>query len=979
MPGVLIQQIETTLLDSDRSGWSQNGASFQQKSMQVQFERQVSKNPVNTAVTHADQQLTYAGLNRRVNQLAHYLKRLGVSVECRVGVCLDRSVESLVALLAVFKAGGTYVPLDPAYPAERLNYMLTDSQVMVLLTSSDASVNLADNSIVSVCLDDAQGQIEQEAADNPALIVHGENLAYVIYTSGSTGRPKGVMVEHRGLSNVLAASQERFGFDTTDVMPCLASFSFDISLFELCNPLCAGGTVAIWNQKDVLDVELLIESLEELTFLHCVPTLMQQIVSSMKTKGHRSKRLRRVLVGGEKVGLQLLEDMREVFPGAEVHVLYGPTEGTMICAHRLVTERLTAAPIGRVIQDMQLLVLDEKMKQAPIGTVGELYIGGVGVARGYLNRPELTAAQFVPNCFSEETGARLYRTGDLATWRADGNLEFVGRVDQQVKIRGHRIELGEIEATLERCPGITEAVVTIREDEAGQERLVAYVTAKAASLEAPQPAQQATWFSPAIHDYVYDRSPLTLQGQNETEAHPYYREITENVRGKTILIVCTDQEKLLLRACLEGSAKRVYVAEYSADAFASTRRFVQRRNLVQVIPFLLGGEVPDIPASSNGVDICMSDLVGDIGGSKRLDVFLQQLKKLIDAETIIFPQSCITYLSAVELPESLRERAEFCGAPYQDACQIFAAAGYPFDVKVRLHQLPPASLISGESIFEQVTTSAPRLGSDKTTEHQIQLTISRQATLCGFVLTPKLYGHMAKLGHLKCCFAADAPVFLPIFVGGVQVERGDRIEGRCIARPSIENPLHMDYRLEGRILHRHGGIEPFFYRLPFIQRAFQGSEFYKKLFSTMPSESLVSGGQQRGARQMVQEVWDKIKSELPDYMLPSAIVKLKEFPLTPNGKLDRRALPAPDYSSGLIGRAPQGPQQEALCTLFAEALGAFQVSLDDSFFDLGGDSIMVIQLVRRIRDTLGVTLSIRAFFEAPTVAGLTERLREMET
>jgi amino acid adenylation domain-containing protein len=364
---------------------------------------------------------------------------------------LERSPEAVVALLGIFKAGGAYVPLDPDYPAERLSYMLTDSQVTVLLTSREGMAKLAHGTTPKIDLDGDWGQIERESADNPERVAHGENLAYVIYTSGSTGRPKGVMVEHHSLAKLLAAGREKFGFNQTDVMPCLASFSFDISLFELLNPLCAGGAAAIWDPKDVLNVQLLGESLEELTLLHCVPTLMRQIVSWMKENDRVAGSLRRVFVGGEMVGVQLLEQMKEVFPGAELHVLYGPTEGTVICASRLVTESLTAAPVGRAVGDAQLYVLDQEMKRSPVGAVGELYLGGAGLARGYLNRPGLTAERFVPNYFEGE-GERLYRTGDLMRLRADGNLEFVGRADQQVKIRGHRIEPGEVEAALESCP-----------------------------------------------------------------------------------------------------------------------------------------------------------------------------------------------------------------------------------------------------------------------------------------------------------------------------------------------------------------------------------------------------------------------------------------------------------------------------------------------------------------------------------------------
>lgn len=950
------------------------GVMLDRRLIQELFEQQVESTPNQTAVIDGDRQLTYAELNKRANQMAHYLKKSGVILESRVGVCLERSLEALVALFGILKAGGAYVPLAPDYPVERLKYMLTDSQVRVLLASRDGMAKLAHSATTTICLDDDWSLIEQEPADNPEQIVHGENLAYVIYTSGSTGNPKGVMVEHRSLANVIAASREKFGFNQTDVMPCLASFSFDISLFELCNPLCAGGTVVIWDQKDVLDVQLLIESLKDLTLLHCVPTLMRQLVNWMKENDWEARKLRQVYVGGEMVGVQLLEHMQEVFPEAELHVLYGPTEGTVICASRAIPQGLTAAPIGKALRNVQLYVLDQELERSPVGTVGELCVGGAGLARGYLGRPELTAERFIPNCFSEAMGERLYRTGDLARWNADGNLEFVGRVDQQVKIRGHRIEPGEIEATLERFPEVAEAVVTVREDQPGQKRLVAYVIADADSMQPPASSPETTCFSPAIHDYHSDLTPVVARREKEAAAHPYYQPISENVRDKNVMIVSADHERLLLKACVEAGAKSVYIAECNEEAAAKTRRFVRRNKLQHVVPFLLDGEMPVI---ENPLDICMSDMLGDIGGSKGLETCFQQLQTVIAPETVVYPQNCITYISAVELPESLSKQPEFSGIPYEDARQIFATARYPFDLRVRVHRLPPESLISGESVFEQIACADSHSGGAQAAEHRIELTISRPALLSGFALTLKLYGDMSGSGQSDCCYATEAPVFLPVFTPGLQVEAGDRIEGRCIRRQSREDSLHLDYHLEGRILFQHGGTKSFCYRLPFVQRVFQGSAFYKQVFATTPIETLVAGPQQPEDREIVRALWKRLKSTLPDYLLPSAIVKMERFPLTPNGKLDRLALPAPEYGSDPTGRAPIGPQEEVLCSLFADTLGLTRVSLDDSFFDLGGDSVMLIQLVRRIHTTLGVNLPIRTFFEAPTVAGLAERLQLM--
>jgi amino acid adenylation domain-containing protein len=969
-------------LDRDALPWPEvlkldgaPGAAPAHRLIQETFEAQAESNPDRTAVVCGERRLTYAELNARANQLAHYLKKSGVGPESRVGVCLERSPEVLVALLGVFKAGGVYVPLAPDYPAERLGYMLADSQVAVLVSNREGVERLAAATAAKINLEDDWAYIGQEPADNPGRLAQGDNLAYVIYTSGSTGSPKGVMVEHRNLANLLAAGRERFDFGPADVMPCLASFSFDISLFELCNPLCGGGTVVIWDQKEVLDVRLLVDSLEGLTLLHCVPTLMRQVVGWMKENGRVAESLRAVFVGGEMVGLQLLEQMKEVFPLAALHVLYGPTEGTVICASRHVTEGLTAAPVGRAIENLRLYVLDPDMRLTSPDDVGELYLGGAGLTRGYLNRPGMTAERFLPDHLGTEPGERLYRTGDLMRLRADGNLEFVGRVDQQVKIRGHRIEPGEVEAALESCPGVSEAAVVVREDHPGQKRLVAYVVTEQMGRRPPAHAPGATWFSPATGDYVSDLSPAASRREGEARAHPFRRTLEENVRGKTVLLVGTDQEKLLLKACVEGGAKRVYVAECNEDVYGRTQWFVEQGNLGHVVPFMLGEEAPAIEGL---IDVCASDLLGDIGGSKGLEICLQQLRASLHAETTFYPQSCVTRLSAVELPESLREGPELNGAPYEDARQIFAAARYPFDLRVRVHGLTGESLISDEAVFEEFDCAEPRVGASGTAEHQIQLTITRAATLCGFALTLQLYGDVSGAGQPDCCYAADAPVFVPVFLPGLQVGAGDHIEGKCVRRPCMGDRLHLDYHIEGRVLHGDGRVKPFFYRLPFVQRVFQGSAFYKKLFSAKPIEQLVSGAGQQDEREAVREILGRLKSKLPDYLLPNAIVKMEAFPLTPNGKVDRQALPVPAYSSHAEGRAPVGEQEEALCTLFADTLGIPQVSMDDSFFDLGGDSVLLIQLIRRVRDSLGANISIPTFFDVPTVAGLADQLRGPE-
>ncbi|MGB8509858.1 MAG: non-ribosomal peptide synthetase, partial [Pyrinomonadaceae bacterium] len=427
--------------------------------------------------------LTYQELNDRANRLARHLQTLGVGRETRVAVCVERSLEMVVAILGIFKAGGAFVPLDPDYPRERLAFMLDDAQAAVLLTQAHLLATLPAHGAVAVCLDTEWETVERQPALPPVNRVAPSDLAYVIYTSGTTGRPKGVMVEHGGLLSCLSGTREVIGFTSADVVPCMASFSFDIFLFELFSALVVGGRVVLLAREHVVDIPQLAKTLEGVTFLHAVPSLMRQLVRYVEVGGLAGKYagLTRALVGGDQVPPDLLDQMRRAFPNARVIEAYGPTEAAIICSLNPVAvdgeERRHI--IGRPIAGAVLRVCDAQAQPVPIGVAGEIYIGGRAVARGYLGREDLTRRQFV-----RVGGRRFYRTGDLCCYLPDGRIEFLGRADGQVKIRGFRIELAEIEAALNRHEGVQEAVVTAREDTPGDKRLVAYFV--------PRPERETT-------------------------------------------------------------------------------------------------------------------------------------------------------------------------------------------------------------------------------------------------------------------------------------------------------------------------------------------------------------------------------------------------------------------------------------------------------------------------------------------------------
>jgi amino acid adenylation domain-containing protein len=443
------------------------------------FEQWASQTPDAVAVKFEDHVLTYQALNRRANQLAHYLQQLGVGPEVCVGLCLERSMEMAVGVLAVLKAGGAYVPLDPAYPASRLAFMLQDSQAAVLLTQERLCSSLPKTQAKLVCLDTQWEHIAGSSEANTRSGVKAGNLAYVIYTSGSTGQPKGVCCSHSNVLNLLADFQRRAPIGPGEVCSAWTSVSFDVSVYELFSPLIAGATLQPTPEAIRSDGSALFHWLRShhVRSAYLPPFLLADFARWLEQETRRPP-LSRLLVGVEPIPEALLVALAHSLPGLHIINGYGPTE-TTICATLYDIDPAFAGdrrtPIGRPAQNTTLYVLDQQLQPVPVGVPGELYIGGVGLARGYLNRPDLAAERFIPHPLSAEPGARLYKTGDLVRYWPDGNLEFLGRLDHQVKVRGFRIELGEIENRLGQHPGIREAIVLAREEQPGGKQLVAYV------------------------------------------------------------------------------------------------------------------------------------------------------------------------------------------------------------------------------------------------------------------------------------------------------------------------------------------------------------------------------------------------------------------------------------------------------------------------------------------------------------------------
>ncbi|HEX7773903.1 MAG TPA: amino acid adenylation domain-containing protein, partial [Pyrinomonadaceae bacterium] len=500
--------------------WNETGADYPiDVCLHKLIEAQVERAPDAVALISQGEAVSYRKLNERANQLAHYLKSLGVGPDVLVGVMLDRSVEMVVALLGILKAGGAYVPLDPDYPRERLRFMIEDAGFDVLISQQGLVNRLPEIGARVVLVDSDKDAIQQQSRENPESGVNANNLVYVIYTSGTTGQPKGVMLGHSEVVNCLQWMQQTYALTPQDRMLCKTTLNFDPSVWEVFWPLLTGGQVVLSRPGEQQNVTALLETIirEQVTIAYFVPSLLALLLAEEEVE--RAVTLKQVICGGESLPHDLVKLFYERLPQATLHHSYGPTE-TAIASSEIICDRnssYSVTPIGRPLANTQLYVLDERRQPVPIGVIGELYIGGSGVGRGYLNQPELTATKFVPDLFSPEPGRMLYRTGDMVRYLADGNLEFHGRRDEQVKLRGVRIELGEIENVIRAQQGVRAAVVMLRADS-----LVAYVVAEdvtSAELRHAIAQQLPVSMVPAAF-VLLDELPLLPNGKIDRAALP---------------------------------------------------------------------------------------------------------------------------------------------------------------------------------------------------------------------------------------------------------------------------------------------------------------------------------------------------------------------------------------------------------------------------------------------------------------------------
>jgi amino acid adenylation domain-containing protein len=755
--------------------------------------------------------------------------------------------------------------------------------------------------------------------------------------------------------------------------------SFDVAAEELFASWAQGATVVLMPPDDyLLQTFLSIIEEQQISVVNLSASYWYEWVAALsRREAVLPQSLRLVVTGSEKVSTAQLATWHAL-AGERVRWInaYGPTEATITTTifepqGELKYEGVGSVPIGRPINNARIYLLDQKLQPVPVGIAGELYIGGAGVARGYLHRAELTAEKFIPDPFNASAGGRLYRTGDWARYLPDGQIEFLRRMDQQVKVRGFRIELGEIEAAIAGHAGVHETSVVVREDAPEEKRLVAYVVPKREG-GGQSPADVELW--PSLGEYqVYDELVYFAMTNDEQRTGKYEEAINRTVKDKTVVEIGTGGEAILARLCVAAGAKKVYAIEALDDAREAAAGLVKSLGLSDKI-ILLGGYSFDVQLPEK-VDVCVSELIGTIGGSEGTIAILNDAAaRFLKDDGQMIPRRSITKIAAAQLPDAVAVSPRFTELSAGYTERIFEQVGHKFDVRVCLRNFPQEHLLSDAGVFEDLNFGG-HVAPDYARE--ITLKIAKKGRLDGFLLWLNL--HTAAGGVIDNLARESSwlPVYFPVFDPGIEVDAGDIVQAVCSASLS-DNGVNPDYQIAGTLVRRDGEVVAFAHSSTHHEPTYGQTEFYRRLFSNQPAPQSSAAAHDDLTAETLRAY---LAERVPGYMLPSAFVLLDEMPLTPSGKVDSRALPAPEASRPEMNASyavPRSPVEEVLAGIFCEVLKLERVGVNDNFFALGGHSLLATQVVARAREVFQVELPLRALFESPTVAGLAAQIEALD-
>lgn len=1003
----LLSAGERRLLLND---WNATHSDYPQLRLEALVAAQAARTPEQPALTCASTTHSYAELNGRANQLAAHLQANGVGPGTRVGLYLPRSADMVIALLATLKAGATYIPLDPNFPAERIGFMVADSGLTTVISTSKAVGGLLAPNISTVCVDQLEPELAQRPTTNPEHTGDHDDLAYIIYTSGSTGKPKGVQLAHRGVVNFLASMAREPGISASDTLLAVTTLSFDIAVLELLLPLVNGAHLVVAEHATVSDGAELAALLERsgASIMQATPATWQLLLNA----GWRGRRGLKVLCGGEALARELADQLLEL--GLELWNMYGPTETTIWSTVARV-QRDGPIVVGRPIANTQVYIVDEALQPTPVGVPGELCIAGAGVAKGYLGRPELTAERFIANPFDQHN-AVLYRTGDLARYRADGVIECLGRNDTQVKVRGYRIELGEIESLLNQHPAVLQAVVDARADAENQKRLVGYLRIAADTLTS---SQRDEWQNEQLAQWRDLWQNAYASGTAEDPAF--------NISGWLSSYTGAAIPAAQMRDWVDATASRINAlgARRVLEIGSGTGLLVAR-----VAPHCDHYVATDFSPASMTALAALCEHSEALQHVTRVQLGADELHSLDAADfDLVIINSVAQYFPSRDY---LLDVLQACASKLAPGGKIFLgdlrslALLEAYHTSVQLWQAEDTTdlhtlrqrvgqrveqeeeLLLEPQLFRLLSAALPNLNGLelhlKESETRNEMTCFRyDAVLSQQEATPaaeprrvEWHGGLGLAGlERELTESAGTPLLLanvadqrlqpetvalsalhdadPAAAAGTVAELRDTIS----ATPARGLQPAALYQLAAQL-----GLQ--------LQTINTAAGRFNALFypagttvdghSLLPARDLTLADctnnplQTKLQRSLLPALKDHLRQALPEYMVPALFMLVDEFPLTPNGKLNRAALPDPEYVATAAYTPPRNATEERLVAIWEALLGLDQIGVLDDFFGLGGHSLLATQLVSRIRDDFGVTLPLNALFDNPTVAGLATAL-----
>jgi amino acid adenylation domain-containing protein len=972
------------------------------------------------AVVDGSRRITYRELDRRANRLANYLRGLGVGQETLVGVCLERSLELVLAQLAVLKAGGAYVPVDPSYPAARIAFMLADAQAPVVLTKQHPRTKLPTFAGQVVCLDRDAARIGSAPAAAPEDHTRPDNLAYVMYTSGSTGQPKGICVPHRAVVR-LVCDTNYVHFNSTDQVANASNCSFDAATFEIWGALLNGARLFIVPREVVISPPDLATFLRQqaITILFVTTALFKMLAAHT---ANVFAPVHLVLVGGEMLDPRWPRMVLEAGPPRRLLHVYGPTENTTFsCWHPIcdLAPDATTVPIGRPVANTAVYLLDAKRQPVPVGVPGEIYLGGDGLARGYLNLPALTAERFIQHPFSNVPGTRLFRTGDLGKYLPDGTIDFLGRLDYQVKVRGFRVEPGEIETALNHHPEVRESVVVTSEDSAGDRSLVAYVVPERKSMATAERRQITHWqelYEKIIYrgvaddpaaggDPTFNISGWVSSYTGESIGpEPMHEQVSKTVqrilalRPDRVLEIGCGTGLLLFRLAPQCS-------HYLGTDFSPTALGYLRGRLSDADPAVrLSNRSAD---DFSGIEPASFDTVVLNSVIQHFPSLEYLMRVLAGAVTTVRPGGAVFIGDVRSLPAA---EAFYSSVELQLAPPWLPTERLRRSVQGRI--LREQELLVDPRFFDGLPHSLPGIRAVT-----VQLKRGRNHN----ELSRFRYDVVVHVGPGS---APAAPIRWTEWHQGMPLEKLElelRNEHGAVGVRAVPNARVLEAVTAARLLAERPqlgtaatlreevrrqtagrGVDPEdFWDLGeraactvevgwsasggpaafdavCYRGAVEATRPMAKSISTSPDVAMLANEPliATSSLELILELRRQLRERLPEYMVPTRFVVLERLPLTPNGKVDRAALPPPSTEQTMDRAylAPGTGVERKVAAIWERVLGVQQVGVHDNFFDIGGTSLKAAQVVTDLRRAFRAEVPVLRLFERPTVRSLADSL-----